>query len=122
MSVLVYLKQHVLFKLTKEEFMEKLKTELENRVEEAWLFGSITGTKFDPYKSDVDLILVTKTNRPFVERWKDFSDILNLARKIDLLIYTPSEWENLKKETNGFWKDVHKTRIPIIQNGNSNTP
>jgi len=53
----------------------------------------------------VDLILVADSVRPFVERFKDFTDVLALAPKIDLLVYTPAEFDSIRSENPaGFWK------------------
>jgi hypothetical protein len=34
----------------------------------------------------------------FVERFKDFTDVLALAPRIDLLVYTPAEFQNIRAE------------------------
>jgi predicted nucleotidyltransferase len=89
---------------SKEDFLKALVAILHGRISEAYLFGSIASDQFGP-QSDVDLILIADSGRPFVERFKDFTDVLALAPRIDLLIYTPAEFHKIRSENPvGFWK------------------
>ena len=99
---------------TKEELVNSLAQILRGRVKFAYLFGSITTKKFQPAKSDVDLILIVDTQEPYFERWRAFRDILESIPRVDLLIYTPDEWERLCRQTNGFWRSVHRTKERIL--------
>jgi predicted nucleotidyltransferase len=63
----------------------------------AWVFGSHVRREADRY-SDVDLIVVAETRRPFVERFRDFRDVLRDAPiGVDLLIYTPDEFAEARR-------------------------
>lgn len=62
-----------------------------HRVEAAYLFGSWARGEADEL-SDIDVIVVAKSNRPFVERFRDYPDVIRAPTGIDLLIYTPEEF------------------------------
>jgi len=91
---------------TEAEFEAELKDRLSGRVIEAFLFGSY-GTRNFGRDSDVDLILAAETPAPFVERPLEYPDILALVPDMDLLVYTPAEFESLTRDPSpGFWQDV----------------
>jgi len=79
---------------------------LAGRVEQAWLFGSCGTPAFGP-DSDVDLLLVANTDKPFLERSREFFDVMDLALSMDLLVYTPQEFIKLASDPSpGFWTSV----------------
>lgn len=85
------------------EFELALKEKLAGRVEQAWLFGS-WGTDEFGKDSDVDLMLVVNTDKPFLERARDFFDVMDLVLEMDLLVYTPDEFDTLTRNPSpGFW-------------------
>jgi len=96
-------------------FESQLCTMLANRVEAAYLFGSYGTPVFRP-GSDIDLILVTQTDLPFVERPQLFNDLYQLYARLDLLVYLPGELDALLQETTGFWASVQATlrKIPVV--------
>jgi len=88
------------------EFLELLVTALRGRVDQAWIFGSFGTPEFGP-ESDIDCILVVDTDKPFLERARDFFDIMDLVLAMDLLVYTPAEFERLTTNPSaGFWSSV----------------
>jgi len=96
------------------EFESRLCAMLVNRVEAAYVFGSY-GTPEFRTGSDIDLILVTQTELPFVERPRLFNDLYQLYARLDLLVYLPEEFESLLQETTGFWASVKTTlrELPV---------
>jgi predicted nucleotidyltransferase len=67
--------------------------------------------------SDLDLILIKDTDTNFIERPLEFDDILNISYdcQVDLLIYTPAEFEKIKHEKKiGFWKQAFSSFRKII--------
>ena len=72
----------------------------------AWIFGSrARGTA--AAESDIDLIVVAPTNRPFVERFRDYLPALLDARVgVDLLVYTPEEFARMQAEERPFLVDA----------------
>lgn len=74
-------------------------------VEAAYLFGS-WGRGDADRSSDIDLILVARSTRPFVDRFRDVPEIWRQApTAIDLLIYTPEEF-SCERQRNRFLRHV----------------
>lgn len=67
-------------------------------VEEAYLFGSWATGESDEL-SDVDLIVVAPSKRPFVDRFRDYPDVLAAPTGVDLLVYTPEEFSRQRRES-----------------------
>ena len=112
-KVVLFLNKEPLGGLTKEEFIEKLKSALKNRVDECYIFGSFHTDKFSS-NSDVDIILIKKTEKAFLNRGKEFLDLYEIGPKIDLLVYTPEEFTRLLEESAGFWKSVKETMVRLF--------
>lgn len=105
-AVLVWNTRDPLGGRTLAEFEAELRRLLAGRVDAAYVFGSY-GTSDFGRDSDVDLIIVAKTARPFVERPLAYSDVLDLVPDMDLLVYTPEEFEKLTvRPSAGFWTSV----------------
>ena len=82
-------------------------------VREAYIIGSFAGDRCGPW-SDIDLIIVQETARPFTERAKDFLNLFDLGIPLDILVYTPEEFKSLLTGESGFWKDVRRNRLRIL--------
>jgi len=67
------------------------------RAERAILFGSVARGEADEW-SDLDLLIVARTSRPFFERFKDFRGLYDVWPRLDLLIYTPEEFQQMIAE------------------------
>ncbi len=72
----------------------------------AWIFGSrARGTA--SAESDIDVIVVAPTDRPFVERFRDYLPaILDARVGVDLLVYTPEEFARMQAEERPFLVDA----------------
>jgi predicted nucleotidyltransferase len=100
--------------LEKTEFLNLLKQTLNERVIEAWIFGSLAHDTWTS-SSDIDLIVVTNSNLPFIERPKLFLDLWDLTDRLDLLVYTPSEFKDLTTDPSpGFWRTVTKEMTRLL--------
>ena len=64
-------------------------------VKRALLFGSLARGEVRG-QSDLDLILIVDTGEPFVERCARFYASLEPRIGMDLLVYTPAEFEAMK--------------------------
>lgn len=104
-----------MFKMSSEKKLsykrkEKLAKELERivskidklNIEKAILFGSIVSGDIHNL-SDIDLIIIKKTKKRFLDRLSEFYSYLKPRCAIDILVYTPEEFSNLI-ETNNFIK------------------
>ena len=57
--------------------------------------------------SDIDVIVVAPTKRPFVERFRDYLPaILDAGIGVDLLVYTPEEFTRMRAEGRPFFVDA----------------
>lgn len=72
----------------------------------AYVYGSVAEGTQDKH-SDVDLILVRKTNKPFFDRIRDIMQIARALGPVDLMIYTPEEQEEVAQGPGRYFiKDV----------------
>ena len=69
----------------------------------AVLFGSYGRGDADKF-SDLDLIVVAETGRPFIERFKDFVGVWHVSpvKSIDMFVYTPEEFESMRLTDDSF--------------------
>jgi predicted nucleotidyltransferase len=59
------------------------------------LFGSRVRGEADEH-SDYDLVVIKRTDRPFLDRLRDMVPYLvELARPVDILVYTPEEFDRI---------------------------
>jgi predicted nucleotidyltransferase len=101
---------------TKEEFVNELKKEFNSHVQEAYIFGSFNTAEFNT-DSDLDLLIVAKTDLKFHERHQLFPELYKFLNEqnieFDLIIYTPEEFKKLSDEGKGskvgFWSNFIKT-------------
>lgn len=109
-DIIVYNNRDPLAGYTRESFFKALKEKLEGRVVAGYVFGSLATNKLHA-ESDVDVMLIARTDLPFLDQYKEFSDILP---EMDLLIYTPEEWNRLTTNPSpGFWRTVTNEMIKI---------
>lgn len=86
------------------ELRRRLAPHLE-RARKAIVFGSVARGEADEW-SDLDLVIVTDTDRPFFERHKDFAGVWEVWPQLDLLIYTPAEFERMRAEGRPFIEHI----------------
>jgi uncharacterized protein len=67
----------------------------------AILFGSVARGDADEW-SDLDLVIIADTPRPFLERYRDFETLYEVWPRLDLLIYTPEEFAAMQAESRPF--------------------
>lgn len=105
-EILIENKRDPLFGYTKSAIVDLFTEKLKGRVEEAYFFGSFLEDSFGQ-NSDIDLILVADTDKPFLERSSGFQDLLSIVPSCDILVYTPGEFRRLTENPSaGFWRDV----------------
>jgi len=79
----------------------------------AYLFGSYVNGMDDEY-SDLDLLIVKETNEDFFHRFKEFTALYNLDVPIDLLVYTPEEFAEMRQNKNPLILDIIENGVKII--------
>lgn len=67
--------------------------------EKVILFGSYAEGNADEC-SDIDLVIIKKTTSPFMERLKEVIKYIKVPIKADILVYTPQEWDLMRKQKN----------------------
>lgn len=82
------------------------------RARRAIVFGSVARGEADEW-SDLDLVIVTDTARPFLERYRDFEGIYDVWRRLDLLVYTPGEFAEMQREERPFIEHVLREGVVI---------
>jgi predicted nucleotidyltransferase len=75
------------------------------RARKAIVFGSVARGDADEW-SDLDLVIVADTTRPFLDRYRDFAGIYDVWPRLDLLIYTPEEFARMESEGRPFIEHV----------------
>jgi predicted nucleotidyltransferase len=78
------------------------------RPEKIILFGSKAKGKVKA-SSDIDLAIIKKTKENFIERLKKIAKIVKTWEAVDILVYTPEEWEKNLNENHYFFKEIEKT-------------
>jgi len=84
-----------------ERFVSIVSTEM--NPERIVLFGSLAHGDVHEW-SDLDLVVVLETDLPFLERQRRVIHRVCPAISVDFFVYTPKEWEYLKK-TQPFIRD-----------------
>ena len=79
-------------------------------VEKIILFGSLNSENVHK-SSDIDLIVVQKTEKNFLERLEEFYNYLNPKVAMDIFVYTPEEFEEMKNKNSFIKSALKKGRI-----------
>ena len=96
---------------TFDEIREFLAAGLKNRnVEKAYIAGSVASGAL----SDIDLVIIKKTDVLFLDRPFEFASLFDLGVPIDILVYTPEEVCRLNENPTSFWRDVQKKWVRIV--------
>jgi len=72
----------------------------------AYVYGSVARGDADEF-SDVDLVLIRDTNRPYFDRIRDVMNLVLALGKVDISIYTEAEQRELETEPGRYFtKDI----------------
>ena len=77
------------------------------------MFGSTARGEADEW-SDLDLVVVAETETAFFDRFRDFGDLYEIWPRLDLLVYTPAEFERMVEEENPFLLRVLDEGVDIL--------
>jgi predicted nucleotidyltransferase len=82
----------------------------------AIVFGSVARGEADAW-SDLDLVIVADTSRPFLERYLDFAGVYDVWPRLDLLVYTPAEFSDMQAEQRPFIEHLLREGVVIHEAG-----
>lgn len=82
------------------------------RARTAIVFGSVARGDADEW-SDLDLVIVADTSRPFLDRYRDFEGIYDVWPRLDLLVYTPDEFRQMQAERRPFIEHVLREGVVV---------
>ncbi|RMH87296.1 MAG: nucleotidyltransferase domain-containing protein, partial [Calditrichaeota bacterium] len=82
--------------------------------ERVYLFGSYARNEADDV-SDVDIVVIKETEEEFFDRMKQVVKLLNLPRAIDVLVYTPEEFQEMLRRGNAFAEMVVEEGVIIYE-------
>ena len=77
------------------------------------MFGSVARGEADQW-SDLDLVVIAETERSFFDRFRDFSGLYAVWPRLDLLVYTSTEFERMVVEENPFLLRVLEEGTDIL--------
>jgi predicted nucleotidyltransferase len=81
------------------------------------VFGSLVTGQIHAW-SDIDLIIVEQTDRPFLQRLRHVRRLLQPKVGTDILVYTPEEFEQLRQERPFFQEEIlAKGRVVYERSG-----
>ena len=92
---------------------------MESKTKRAYLFGSFSkGTQ--TRKSDVDLMIITETEKRFFDRYNDYERIQLILtdQSVDMLIYTPDEISKISHRV--FIKRILEEGVILYERWNPN--
>jgi predicted nucleotidyltransferase len=100
-------------RITIEEIEGRLQRDLAGTaVERAILFGSFARGQADAM-SDVDLLLIEPTERPFLERGLAHLPLFRWGVGVDLLVYTPAEYAQLAARQNPLIARIEQEGVTV---------
>jgi uncharacterized protein len=76
------------------------------------LFGSFARNESDE-ASDIDLVIIKSTEDDFFTRIRKVMRLLDLRTSMDILVYTPDEFEKMKSNGNAFIETIVEEGIVL---------
>ncbi len=80
------------------------------------LFGSMLGERIHEW-SDVDLVVIRKTELPFLKRVREALLLLQPEVGVDIIIYTPEEFAQLRRERRFVQEEIIKKGEVLYERG-----
>lgn len=101
--------------MEKNELYQQIKAIfLKCHPEKIVLFGSWARGEEDLY-SDIDLIIVLQSNKRFLDRLADLYEMWSLNRSVDILAYTPEEFNEMLADDNSLVTRALKEGVVIYE-------
>jgi predicted nucleotidyltransferase len=80
--------------------------------QQIYLFGSYARGEADA-DSDVDLVVIKNTALPFLDRLREAAASIDPDWPVDLLVYTPAEFEAMRRQGNAFAELVSEEGVRL---------
>ena len=81
------------------------------------VFGSLATGQVWAW-SDIDLVIVERTDLPFLQRLRQVRKMLRPKVGTDILVYTPEEFEQLRQERPFFREEILAKGRVVYERGN----
>jgi uncharacterized protein len=78
------------------------------------LFGSAARGERDRF-SDVDLVIVKRTRKRFLDRLKEVVEILQPNYALDVFVYTPAEFRDMKRSRSPFIERILRDCVILYE-------
>lgn len=78
------------------------------------LFGSHARGSEDE-SSDIDLVIIKKTKKRFLDRLKEVIEIIRPGFALDVFVYTPSEFRRMLEEGNAFAESISRNGVILYE-------
>jgi uncharacterized protein len=99
---------------SRSEIISFIKNKLSKKdIISCFLFGSSASGDTNPW-SDLDILIIAETEKPFIERPLKYQELFELGVSLDIVVYTPYEFEKVKKSNSGFGRDIQKNMIKVL--------
>jgi predicted nucleotidyltransferase len=82
--------------LIAEELKRVIPKIIELDVEKIIVFGSSVSNRIHK-SSDLDILIIKKTSKKFLDRLEEFYQYLKPSLAMDLFVFTPEEFEDMKR-------------------------
>ena len=90
-----------------EKTLSLIVEKLKDKAERISIFGSVARGEAGIF-SDLDILIIMKTDKPFLKRLEEIYSIPEISVDVDIICYTPEEFEQLKKK--GFLKKFFRKK------------
>ena len=113
-KILVKPKRDPLFGLSRDAAICFMQSALSGRCQKAFVYGSFARDEMHS-ESDIDCVIITETDLPFIERTRMFEDLRTTLPSIEALVYTPAEFDRLTTDPSPcFWKSVVAELVRVV--------
>ncbi len=85
----------------------ELISKLSGRCLNAYVFGSFA-TRNMHSESDIDIVIIQTTEKKFTERALEFTDLFDIFPRLDILVYTPEEFQRMCQGPDAFFSSPEK--------------
>lgn len=89
-----------------------------SRIHRVILFGSAARGEITGF-SDLDVVVIEETDEPFLSRLQRYYGQIDVPCDLDLLVYTPEEFQKMKKRGNPLIRRVLKEGRVIYEKRSS---